>query len=137
MVGNTETSYVNFSHYCFDPSMAPAGKSAVTSVLNSDYDYWEQLYKDKAAYNAQKKRIADGFVKIFEEERFPYAKGKVEVVDVSTPYTYTRYTGTWKGVYISWLTTTERPMLKVPGKLPVSGTSTWPGSGRTHRAVFQ
>lgn len=52
-------------------------------------------YKDKAAYNAQKKIIADEFIKVFEE-RFPYAIGKVEVVDVSTPYTYNRYTGTWK-----------------------------------------
>lgn len=120
-VGNTETSYFNFRHYCYDSSMAPAGKSTVTSILGSDYGYWEQLYKDKEAYSAQKKTIADEFIKVFEE-RFPYAKGKVEVVDVSTPYTYNRYTGTWKGVYMSWLTTPERPMLKVPGKLPGLGS---------------
>lgn len=117
MVGNTENKYFNFRNYCYDPSMAPAGKSSVVSILYSDYDYWEQLYKDKAAYNAQKKIIADEYIRVFEE-RFPYAKGKVEVVDVSTPFTYNRYTGTWKGVYMSWLTTPERPMLKVPGKLP-------------------
>ena len=65
----------------------------------------------------EKKIIADEFIRVFEE-RFPYAKGKIEAVDVSTPYTYTRYTDTWKGVYMSWITTPEKPMLKVPGKLP-------------------
>lgn len=117
-VGGVENNFFTFSHYCYDPSMAPAGKSSVTCILYSDYEYWEKLHnEDKAAYNTQKKLIADEYIRIFEE-RFPYAKGKVEVVDVLTPYTYTRYTGTWKGVYMSWLTTTENPMLKVPGTLP-------------------
>ncbi len=117
-VGGIENSYFTFRHYCYDPSMAPEGKSSVTSILYSDYGYWEKLYKeDKDAYNTQKKIIAEEFIRVFEE-RFPYAKGKIEVVDVSTPYTYTRYTGTWKGSYMSWLTTPENPRLKVPGKLP-------------------
>ena len=117
-VGGIENSYFIFKHYCYDPSMSPAGKSSVTAILNSDYRYWEKLYKeDKDAYNAQKKIIADEFIRVFEE-RVPYAKGKIEAVDVATPYTYTRYTGTWKGVYMSWLTTPENPRLKVPGKLP-------------------
>ena len=117
-VGGVDNNYFTFTHYCYDPSMAPAGKSAVTSILYSDYGYWEKLYnEDRDAYNAQKKLIADEYIRVFEE-RFPYAKGSIEVVDVSTPYTYTRYTGTWKGVYMSWLTTPENPNLKVPGKLP-------------------
>lgn len=117
-VGGIENSYFFLRHYCYDPSMAPAGKSSVTSILCSDYEYWEKLYKeDKSAYNAQKKIIADELIRVFEE-RFPYAKGKIEAVDVSTPYTYTRYTDTWKGVYMGWMTTPEKSMLKVPGKLP-------------------
>ncbi|MHB1419219.1 MAG: phytoene desaturase family protein [Bacillota bacterium] len=116
-VGGIENNYLLFRHYCYDSSMAPEGKSVVTSLLYSDYEYWEALYKNKPAYNAQKKIIADEFIKVFEE-RFPYAKGTVEVVDVSTPYTYTRYTGTWKGVYMGWMTTPEKSRIKVPGKLP-------------------
>lgn len=117
MVGGIKNNYLNFRHYCYDPSMAPSGKSSVTSIIDSEYEYWENLYKDRDAYQVQKKKIADEIIQVFEE-RFPYAKGKVEVIDVCTPYTYTRYTGTWKGVYMSWLTTPEWPMLKVPGKLP-------------------
>jgi phytoene dehydrogenase-like protein len=117
-VGGIENSYIYLRHYCYDPSMAPEGKSSITSILSSDYEYWERLYiEDRNAYNAQKKMIADEFIRVFEE-RFPYAKGKIEVVDVSTPYTYTRYTGTWKGVYMGWMTTPEKSMLKTPGKLP-------------------
>ena len=117
MVGDTENSYFSFRHYCYDPSMAPAGKSVVTTILSSGYDYWEKLYRNKEAYKAEKQKIADIYIKAFEE-RFPYAKGKVEVIDVSTPYTYTRFTGTWKGSYMSWMTTPDKPMPKVPGKLP-------------------
>lgn len=117
-VGNVTNPFINFRHYGYDSSMAPEGKSCVTSVLYSDYEYWEQLYKqDREAYQEQKQRIGDEFVRLFEE-RFPKARGKVEVVDVSTPYTYNRYTGTWKGSYMSWLTTPQRPMMSVPGKLP-------------------
>lgn len=117
-VGGVENNYFIFRHYCYDPSMSPAGKSTVTSLLYSNYDYWEKLYlEDQAAYKAQKQMIAEEYIRIFEK-RFPYAKGKIEAVDVSTPYTYNRYTGTRKGVYMSWLTTPENPRLKVPGRLP-------------------
>lgn len=117
-VGGIENDYFTIRHYCYDNSMAPVGKSSITSILYSDYGYWERLYhEDKNTYNAEKKRIADKFIQVFEE-RFPYAKGKIEAIDVSTPVTYTRYTGAWKGVYMSWLTTPENPRLIVPGKLP-------------------
>lgn len=117
-VGGVENSFLTFRHYCYDPSLAPAGKSAVTSFLYSDYDYWEKLFlEDREAYKARKQEVAEACIRVFEE-RFPYAKGKIEVVDVATPYTYTRYTGTRKGVYMSWLTTPENPRLKVPGRLP-------------------
>ena len=55
LVGGTPNNYFTFRHYCYDPSMAPVGKSAVTSILYSDYEYWEKLYKDKEAYNAREK----------------------------------------------------------------------------------
>jgi phytoene dehydrogenase-like protein len=31
----------------------------------------------------------------------------VEVVDVATPTTYARYTGSWKGAYMTWVQTPE------------------------------
>ncbi|MCX7771852.1 MAG: NAD(P)/FAD-dependent oxidoreductase, partial [Clostridia bacterium] len=61
-IGNVENKYFNFRHYGYDPGMAPQGKSAVTSVLYSDYDYWAELYKDQEAYKAEKQKIADAFI---------------------------------------------------------------------------
>ena len=41
------------------------------------------------------------------EKRFPGIKGEIEVVDVTTPVTYERYTGNWQGSYMGWGMTTK------------------------------
>jgi phytoene dehydrogenase-like protein len=56
------------------------------------------------------------------EEKYPEVKSKIEMVDVSTPMAYVRYTGSWKGICMSWKATTKNPMLSVPGSLPGLGS---------------
>jgi len=104
-------------HYCADKSLAPVGKSIVTTLLTSDYEHWQALYADPALYKAAKEKIASEFIRVFEE-RFPEARGKVEVVDVATPLTYTRYSDAWKGAYMGWLSTPEQPIFSIPARLP-------------------
>ena len=43
----------------FDPSMAPAGKTALKVMLETGYDYWKDL-KDKGGYEAEKQRVGGG-----------------------------------------------------------------------------
>jgi phytoene dehydrogenase-like protein len=93
-------------HFCYDPTMAPPGKSVVVVTFMSNYGYWQELYQDRERYDAEKKDIA---IKVIGqlEQRIPGISEQVEVVDVATPMTYERYTGNWQGSMEGWLITTE------------------------------
>jgi phytoene dehydrogenase-like protein len=92
--------------YNQDPTLAPAGKTSLTIMLSTDYEYWKKLYSDKAAYNQKKEEIGQTIVDLLEQ-RFPDIKSQTEVIDVATPLTFERYTGNWKGSFEGWLITPE------------------------------
>jgi phytoene dehydrogenase-like protein len=101
-IGGRKIEWYNAKHYCFDPSMAPRGKSVVTSIFLTDWRYWETMARNPAAYTAEKERIAADCLRSLEV-RYPGISAKVEMSDVVTPLTYVRYTGNWKGVYMTWV----------------------------------
>ena len=90
--------------YNQDPTMAPEGKTAVTVMLESDYDYWKKLAEDRNIY-VKKKEEAVALIINLLEQRFPGITSQVEVTDVATPLTFERYTGNWKGSFEGWLIT--------------------------------
>jgi phytoene dehydrogenase-like protein len=92
--------------YNQDPTMAPEGKTAVTVMLDSDYEYWKKLAEDPAVYIQKKDNIANTIVRLLEQ-RFPGITEQVEVTDVATPLTFERYTGNWKGSFEGWIITPE------------------------------
>jgi phytoene dehydrogenase-like protein len=125
-VGDELRRWLHVNHYCYDPTMAPPNKSAVTVTFMSDkYEYWKKLYEDRERYKAEKQRLADAVIARLEK-RFPGITGQIEVVDVATPVTYERYTGTWQGSYMGWADTTET-MLKLMSR-------TLPGLGNFYMA---
>lgn len=92
-------------HYCFDPSLAPAGKSAVEVMLNSPYSYWQHIYGRKL-YDTEQLQVAEQVVE--QIERFmPGVRAALEVTDVATPLSYERYTGNWQGATCGFLLTKE------------------------------
>jgi phytoene dehydrogenase-like protein len=97
---------MGFKHYCYDPTMAPQGKSVVTAMFMSNYAYWEDLYQEPERYDAEKKEIA---IQVIDQldQRFPGFAGQVEAVDVATPMTFERYTSNWQGSMEGWLPTTK------------------------------
>ena len=112
-IGGVEISQLLIKNYCFDKTLCAPGKSVVTSFIFTDFQYWEKLYKNSEDYMAQKKKIADWFICLFET-KYPEAKGKVEIVDVATPMTYYRYTEVWQGAYCGW----KSPAQNIPNVLP-------------------
>jgi len=105
---------MSIRHLCYDPTLAPPGKSAVVVVFESDYDYWKELYQDRERYDAEKQEIA---IQVIDqlEKRLPGIAGQVEAVDVATPMTYERYTGNWRGSMEGWLITTETMRMTMRG----------------------
>lgn len=100
-ISGIKASAISFHHFCHDPTMAPAGKSVLTTFINSDYDFWKRLGYNTEAYKNEKKKIAN-HIQAICEKRYPEIKGKIEVIDVATPLTYTRYCNIWKGSYMGW-----------------------------------
>jgi phytoene dehydrogenase-like protein len=100
-VAGKERQRLNVRTYSYDPAMAPAGKTVLIVGLDTDYDYWEKLYKDTEKYKAEKEKIADSVVSLLDK-RFPGLASKIEMRDVATPVTWVRYTGNWRGSYEGW-----------------------------------
>jgi phytoene dehydrogenase-like protein len=115
----TTSQAAAFRIFNFDPTFAPAGKTAVVNIMTTyNHEYWRDLReKDPARYAAEKERIAAEVAAVFES-RFPPARGKIGVVDVSTPATVIRYTGNWKGSFEGWLLTPATGVRQLPCVLP-------------------
>ena len=130
-IAGRDQNWITTIHHCFDPSMAPKGKSAVEVWYDTEYEYWEELHKDNVAYRAEKKRIADYTIAQLEK-RWPGFAAKVEVIDVPTPATYHRYTGNWKGSPDGWYVTPENframdPVRTLPGLEGLQMVGQWTG----------
>ncbi len=103
-VGGVEQEYLSLQIYNFDPTLAPAGKTLVTLLIPTEYDYWSALRQNEAKYRAEKESIADEVVGILDR-RFPGFASQVEMRDVASPTTFVRYTGNWKGSFEGWQVT--------------------------------
>lgn len=106
-LGNIRHDHLVLKHYCFDPTMAPRGKSVLTLWCEADYDYWIWLRGDRSRYKKHKAEAAEIIIDILDE-RYPGLRRAVEVVDVATPVTHERYTGNWRGAFAGWALTTRK-----------------------------
>jgi phytoene dehydrogenase-like protein len=115
----TTTDAIAFRVFNFDRTFAPAGKTAVVSMLTTyNHEHWCHLREEDAGrYHAEKERVAAAVIAVFED-RFPKARGRIEVVDVATPATVVRYTGNWRGSMEGWLYTPATGIRMLPCVLP-------------------
>ncbi|WP_233805299.1 phytoene desaturase family protein [Paraburkholderia sp. HP33-1] len=110
---------IAFRLFHYDPTFAPAGKTAVTCTLPTrNVAYWSQLSQhDPQRYEAEKQRVANSVVAIFDELA-PSARDAIEVIDVSTPATVVRCTRNWQGSMEGWLLTPQTGIRPLPSTLP-------------------
>ncbi|MBP3507799.1 MAG: NAD(P)/FAD-dependent oxidoreductase [Lachnospiraceae bacterium] len=117
MVGSQKVQGMSVQSYDYEPDFAPEGKMILQtnfSQSEGDYKYWELLYKDKKAYDSKKAEVAKQAMERVVAE-YPFLEGKIHVVDVWTPMTYTRYCNSYKGAYMSFATTKQAKSITVPG----------------------
>ena len=105
-------------------------------MLPSNYEYWKELAKDKAAYDEKKSQVGHTVVELLEQ-RFPGISSQVEMVDVATPLTFEHYTGNWQGSFEGWLITPQnasvmmKPMSQtLPGSAELLPVRAVGGAGR-------
>ncbi len=148
-IAGRRVRYFGIKNFCYDPSAAPAGKSVATVMLSTDWSYWEELLRDRDAYNGEKSKIAE-LCREQIERRHPGFSAKIEMTDVATPATFFWYTGNWQGTFMTWKLTSEfrRRHPYVPKTVPgLSGfylASMWtnppggvPGAAEVGRQVVQ
>lgn len=98
--GNFTYSILGFNNYYDYPGYAPEGGTALTAFFGGDsYDFWKKA-KEEGRYEAEKLALAEQVSKALCL-KYPQAEGKIEVIDVATPLTYERYTGSSKGSWMS------------------------------------
>ncbi|MBN1980636.1 MAG: NAD(P)/FAD-dependent oxidoreductase [Chitinivibrionales bacterium] len=110
-------SHLVLRHYCHDPAMAPAGKSVVTSLLFSPFDFWASLKNEPNSYADEKEKVAEMVIACVKK-RYGVQSGAVETIDVATPLTYERMAGVWRGAYNGWMHTPQSALVTVPKTLP-------------------
>lgn len=103
--------------YNFDPTFAPQGKTVVKVKIETSYEFWKDLVKDRERYDAEKERIAQEVIQRFDE-RFPGFADQVEMIDVASPVTFERYTGNWQASYEGFLPTPQSVRVAIPNALP-------------------
>ena len=100
----TAQDAIGFRFFHFDPTFAPAGKTAVTSLLPTrNHRFWADLRaNDPPQYHMEKHRVAEAVLSILGR-RIPAVRLAIEAMDVSTPATVLRHTGNWQGTMEGWL----------------------------------
>jgi phytoene dehydrogenase-like protein len=92
---------------------APKGGTAITTISFGDtYDFWKRS-KDEGRYEDEKQALAEQFVRALCD-KYPQCEGNVEVIDIATPLTYERYTGAYRGSWMSVLKPGDK-MKQYPG----------------------
>lgn len=113
---------MNVKNYtAFEPHHAPEDKDLIqVKILQNEkeYLYWKKLRtEDKARYDAEKLEAAANMERMIVE-RFPETEGKLKLLDVWSPYTYTRYCNAHRGAYMSFITTKKsKGTFNIPGKI--------------------
>ena len=105
----------------FNGYSAP-GKSTISIITLSDYKPWEKFEKDyfndnKDAYNKEKHRIAQSFIKKVEETLIPGLGNMIDVMEIGTPLTNIYYTGNPKGAIYGF----DRDMKHLNVTTPIKG----------------
>jgi len=97
---------ISFRFFHFDPTFAPAGKTAVTCFLPTrNFGFWVDLQRhDPVRYQAEKRRVAEAVITVAERMVSDF-RNAIETTDVSTPATVIRYTSNWQGSMEGWLLT--------------------------------
>ena len=89
------------------PGYSPEGKNTISILVLQGYDHWKEFEADyfqgkKAAYRAEKERMADILIKKAEETLLPGLAKAIEVKEIATPLTNVRFTGNYRGAIYGW-----------------------------------
>jgi len=90
---------ITLKTYAYEPSFAPEGRQIIQILWGMDrscWEFWKALAEDRDAYRAKKLELAS-LVQARIEKAWPEYKGKLELLDTWTPWTYARWCNAHNG----------------------------------------
>jgi len=133
-VGSQAIDGIIIRIFNYSDRFAPPGKTVVQVSFETEWDFWNELRKDRSRYDAEKERMAAELLERLEAH-YPGISSQVEMTDVATPYTAWRYTRNHRGAYMGWLPTPEVINTRIKRTLPgltnfyMAGQWVMPGGG--------
>lgn len=119
-VGGLLTSHVTIRSYEYDKeNFSKDGYTLMTVLLDQytdNFAYWRDLYQNREQYLKVKMSIANEVTSRILE-KVPNLQGRIELLDVTTPITYERYTHNACGSYMSFLFVHNRMVYSNSGKI--------------------
>jgi phytoene dehydrogenase-like protein len=118
-VGSRTVDAMSVQSYDYEPGFAPEGKTVLQtnfSQTEEDYIWWQETYQDKERYEQAKQEMAQEALERLVVE-YPCLEGKIRILDIWTPMTYTRYCNAYKGAYMSFVNTKNAKSVTVPGTI--------------------
>jgi phytoene dehydrogenase-like protein len=134
-IGDKQIDALMVRNFHYSAKFAPPGKTVIQAELETEWDYWHDLRRaDPADYEAEKERLAQQVLERLEAH-YPGISAEVEESDVSTPYTWWRYTLNDEGAWEGWLMTPSAIRTPIERTLPgldgfyMAGQWVMPGGG--------
>ena len=133
-VGHHDIEGISLRIFNYSPSFAPPGKTVVQAMFETEWDFWNELRKDRRRYKDEKERVGRDVLERLETH-YPGLSSLVEVTDVATPHTTWRYTRNYRGAFEGWLPSAEIMTARVERTLPrlsnfyMAGQWVMPGGG--------
>lgn len=111
-----KTNHFCVRNFAFDKTLpSHDGQTLLTVLLPANEDVYNNLKAmPSKEYQAKKKELGNlimGYIK----EKMDIADSDIELIDVTTPLTYERYTNAYMGSYMSFMTTKFTKGLMRPG----------------------
>ena len=117
-VAGVDINHLTIRSYSYDETFTRGDKTVLSVMVdqsNVQYPYWRKLSKNRDMYLKIKQEIAQE-VRNRIIKKFPNI-GELDILDVSTPYTFNHYVNTSNGVYMSFLFSHRDPMFAHSGHL--------------------
>ncbi|MGH7976899.1 MAG: phytoene desaturase family protein [Limisphaerales bacterium] len=134
LVGDVSLTGFPIRIFNYGGKFAPPGKTVVQVLLHTDWNWWNELQKDRPRYDAAKKKIGEDVLARLKPH-YPGITANAELTDVATPYTTWRYTLNREGAFMGWVPTPTAMRAQMRRTLPglanffMAGQWVMPGGG--------
>ncbi len=124
---------------------SPRGKNTINLIALQGFEPWEKYEADylkgsKAAYRAEKERMAAVLIRRVEQKLLPGLSKCIQVREIGTPLTNLRYTASYRGAIYGWDQTVDNSgPRRVGHSTPVKGlylAGAWSSPGHGYGAVL-